>query len=514
MSYRQHLRKFFLILVFTALGFAVMGYHPGLEDDAVYLAAVKFKLNPSLFPFHSEFFRLQMQATFFDDWMALFVRISRVPLEWAELLWQFISIFVVLWSCHRIARRLFSEPAAQWSAVAMVSAMFTLPVSGTALFLMDQHLHPRNLATALILFAVAEVLDRRRLPAALLLAIAFLLHPIMAAIGVSFCIFLSLALLGTFTRQRQDSAITELVTVAALAPLGWVLEPANPMWKKALDTKTYCFLYKWRWYEWLGALAPLAVFWLIRHLAQKRGNRILAQFAGAVFAFGLFFQALAMVLLAPSAWIRVAPLQPMRYLQLVYCFLALILGGLLGKYVLQRRTWRWAAFLLLANGGMLLAQRVEFSASQHLEWPAQPPQNPWLQAFSWIRANTPVDAYFALDPHYLEAPGEDYHGFRALAERSQLADAVKDAAMVTQVPELGPEWDREVTATKGWAHFDHTDFMALRQEFGVNWVLVALPQSGGLDCQWHNPALAVCAIPRTSQHQIKEFCDRRGHPTE
>ncbi len=202
-----------------------------------------------------------------------------------------------------------------------------------------------------------------------------------------------------------------------------------------------------------------------------------------------------MIMLAPPAWIRLTPLQPMRYLQLVYFFMMLVGGGLLGRYVLRGSVARWAVFLLAVNGGMLWWQCSEFSGSQHVEWPGRSPQNPWLQAFAWIRANTPVDAYFALDPHYLEAPGEDYHGFRALAERSQLADAVKDAAAVTQVPELGPAWYQQVTAEEGWAAFHAADFERLKRQFGVDWVLVALPRSPGLDCRWHNQTLAVCAIP-------------------
>ena len=50
------------VLLFTALGFLVMGYHPGLEDDGIYLAAVKADLNPALFPYNSNFFRLQMRS--------------------------------------------------------------------------------------------------------------------------------------------------------------------------------------------------------------------------------------------------------------------------------------------------------------------------------------------------------------------------------------------------------------------------------------------------------------------
>ena len=121
--------------------------------------------------------------------------------------------------------------------------------------------------------------------------------------------------------------------------------------------------------------------------------------------------------------------------------------------------------------------------------------HPWLQAFAWIRQNTPTDAYFALNPEYLAAPGEDYHSFRALAERSQLADTIKDGSVVTQIPELGEVWERQVQAQKGWTRFQLADFQRLKAEFGVAWVLVAYPQPAGLACQWHNDALSVCRVP-------------------
>ena len=63
-----------LLLCFTLLGFAVMGYHPGTEDDGIYLSAVKNNLNPSLYPKDADFFRLQTQGTIFDVCVADFVR--------------------------------------------------------------------------------------------------------------------------------------------------------------------------------------------------------------------------------------------------------------------------------------------------------------------------------------------------------------------------------------------------------------------------------------------------------
>jgi hypothetical protein len=505
-----------LTLLFTLLGFAVMGYHPGLEDDGVYLAAVKARLDPTLYPYNAGFFRVQMQATVFDDALAGFVRTTHVPLAWAALFWQFACLFAILFACHSIARRLFREaPAAQWAGVATVAALLTMPVAGTALYLADQHLHPRNVAAALLLGAAARILAGRRGQAALLVAAAALVHPLMAAFGASLCGFLTLALLDSVHVRvlsfgarvlslGERSALALRGKAAALFPLGWVLEPASPAWLRAVNTRIYCHLAAWTWYEWLGALGPLVFFAVLWRVAEhrvaedaigRRCERLRARFALGVFAYGVFQQALAVALLEPAPLARLMPLQPMRYLQLVYFFLALVGGCLLGKFLLRARALRWAAYLAALSGAMLAWQLAQFRASAHFELPGMRSANPWLQAFAWIGANTPKDAYFALDPEYLRAPGEDYHGFRALAGRSSLADAVKDGGVAAEVPELAPAWARQVAAAEGWSRFNLADFERLRAQFGVDWVLVALPQPEGLDCAWHNRALAVCRIP-------------------
>jgi hypothetical protein len=480
-----------LALAFSVLGFTVMGYHPGAEDDGVYLSAIKADLNPALFPHDSDFFRLQLQATVFDGWMAHFVHATGISVAWAELIWQFVSLFVILWACQSIAAQLFEEPAAQWSAVALVSAMFTLPVAGTALYLVDQHLHPRAVATALVLIAISRILAGKRWHALPLLILSVVLHPIMGILGVSFCFFLTVSLLDPVPVQVR--AITKIA--ASFMPLGWIFESPSPDWRQALNTRTYYFLSRWAWYEWLGALAPLLLFWLLWRFAQKRGETKLARLALAIFLYSLFQFLVAVIALDVPALVRLTPMQPMRFLHLVYVFLCLIAGGLIGKYLLRTRLWRWAAFLLIANGAMFLSQRALFAGTPHLELPSRASSNPWLQAFAWIRQNTPRDAYFTLDPNYMAEPGEDYHSFRALAERSELSDAVKDAAVATQVPSLATVWREQQAAQAGWKGYGLADFERLKAEFGVNWTLVAYPAASGLDCKWHNDTLSVCKIP-------------------
>src|SRR5438094_8773300 len=105
-----------LLASLTVFAFLIMGYHPGLEDDAFYLAAIKRNLNPALFSHDSEFFRLQFQATIFDKLIAYSVRFTHLPLSWAILFWQLAAVFFVLHGCWRISRRCFSQPYAQWAS--------------------------------------------------------------------------------------------------------------------------------------------------------------------------------------------------------------------------------------------------------------------------------------------------------------------------------------------------------------------------------------------------------------
>ncbi len=487
-----------------------MGYHPGAEDDSLYLSAIKAKLNPALYPHDAAFFELQLRTSVFDTWMARFVRGTGMPVAWAALFWQSISVLLMIWACYGIVCLLFKEAQARWAGVAMEAAMLTLPVAGTALYILDQHLHPRNPATALILLGVWRILAGRRWQALPLVLVAFLLHPLMGALGAFYCTVLALTL--------DDSVLARLrslgrrmgsnpAAMAALIPFGWIFSTPSRYWLDAARTGHIYHqyqLYQWDWYEWLGAIGPLAIFWAVARVAGKRGETKLSRFSWAVLIYGVSVQLLSMAILFPGAPIALSTLEPMRYLQLVYIFLVLIGGAYLGKYLLKARLWRWTVFLLLANGGMFIAQREIFAETAHIELPFMASANPWLQAFDWIRHNTPEEAYFALDPNYLAAPGEDYHGFRALAERSALADIIKDTASVTKSPELGPEWAREVQAEScelgsrrcpGWSRFQVADFERLKAEFGVNWVLVSYPPPNGLTCRWHNDTLSVCQIP-------------------
>ena len=111
-----------------------------------------------------------------------------------------------------------------------------------------------------------------------------------------------------------------------------------------------------------------------------------------------------------------------------------------------------------------------------------------------MRDNTPVDAVFAIDPKYMLK--DDQHGFRAIAERSRLADAVKDAGAVTMFPEppFAEHWLEQVTDQGGWEKFQVADLQRLQQKYGITWVVLQQPGLSGLMCPYKNDTLLVCRL--------------------
>jgi hypothetical protein len=194
---------------------------------------------------------------------------------------------------------------------------------------------------------------------------------------------------------------------------------------------------------------------------------------------------------AGAGWVR---LQPMRSLHLLYILMFLFTGCMLGRFALQWRWWAWALLFLPLGGGMSYTQRQLFPATAHLEWPGRRSENAWVRAFTWVRENVPNDALFAIDPEHMRRLGQDEHGFRVLARRSRLADAVKDAGPVSLLPELADRWRRQVKAQSGLNRFRAEDFGSLHRSQGADWVVIEGGVPPTLDCPYRDETLHVCRI--------------------
>jgi hypothetical protein len=87
------------------------------------------------------------------------------------------------------------------------------------------------------------------------------------------------------------------------------------------------------------------------------------------------------------------------------------------------------------------------------------------------------------------------HGFRAIAERSVLADAVKDSGAVSLFPALAERWQAQVQAARGWDRFQLSDFERVARQYAITWIVVPRPGPAGWVCPYENEAVAVCRLP-------------------
>jgi hypothetical protein len=478
-----------VLLFLTAGALLVSGYHPYVEDAEIYLPGVKKLLNPALYPFGGEFFLSHAQRTLFPRLIAWSVQLSQLPFDIAIFFWQLLSIFLLLLSCWKLAGICFRDRAAQWCGVALVAALLTLPVAGTALLIMDQYLTARSISGFSVIFAIFYAVEEKYLPAALWIVFTAAIHPLMAVFGLAYLFFL-------FLTRAPGILARNAAAIAALLPFGLSLRTPSAAYREAVATRSYYFILHWRWYEWVGIFAPLALLWWFSRIARKHQLPTLEKMCRALIPYGLFFFALALLITVPDRFLSLVWSQPMRSLYILYILLFLFGGGLLGQFVLRDRLWRWLVLFIPLSAGMWYVQRQIFPDTPHLELPGRTSQNPWVQAFTWIRDNTPTDAVMALDPQYMVLPGEDQHGFRSLAERSRLADAVKDsgaASMFSDLP-VADHWREQVRAQEGWKHFQAPEFRRLKDLYGVSWVVLERPGVAGLGCPYQNDAVLVCRI--------------------
>lgn len=484
---------FLRLSFFASASLFIHGYHLGADDAAIYVPGIKRAFEPELYGFGSQFFMMHANLSVLSTLVGGSARLLHVPIDAAILAFHWIGLYLLLLGAWRLLSVCFESDVARWGGVALLAGTLGVPVAGTALSIADPYVTSRTLSTPFTLLCIAAFLSNRWRTALAWLVATVVIHPQMGAYCGAF-----LAIFALVRRQSAEGRL-EMPLAALGLPAMFDCHAARGAARQALYSRTFFFLYNWTWYEWLGAIAPLALAgWASRlHLRSTTGEfRLLVR---TLVPFGLVFTALGALLSSSVHLENFARLQPMRAFHIVYVVFFVLLGGLLGEYALKGAAWRWIALFVPLACGMWFVDRDAYGSSSHIEWPGVAQTNPWLSAFYWIRANTPKDAVFALGSDYMKSPHEDAHGFRAIAERSMLADNVKDSGAVSLFPELAGEWKAESDAQVGWEQFGPDEFGSLARRYPVSWVVTRKSAAKGLSCPYENLELAVCRIgPGTS----------------
>jgi hypothetical protein len=484
----------------TAAALAIHGYHLGVEDAEIYIPAAKKLLDPDLYPFATEFFLSHEHLSLFGQILAWTARLTHLSMDWTIFLWYIVTLFLFLVSSWLLVAACFRTSRARWGSMLVVTAVMTMPATNTGLLLMDPYLTARSFSTPLTLVSLGLLLRQRYSLAALATLLMFAIHLQMTVYFIGFAGVL-------WVVKKSVKPARERVPVlaggAALFQTGFPLAPAQDPYREALYARDFYFLSNWTWYHWIGMLAPLAFlawFWK----GKLRGTTTEFQrLSCALIPFGLISILAAAVLTSSHVLDTFARLQPLRCFHLITLVFVLLLGGVVGEYAGKGRPWAVAAIFLPLAAGMCFVAHETYPHSAHIEAPwANTSSNAWVNTLLWVRGHTPKDAVFAVDSRYFKDRGVDVHGFRAISERSDLADYFKDGGVVALFPDLAPEWKQMSNATYGLNNFSAVDFARLAREYPVTWTVIHGSAPAGMDCPYQERGYDVCKIHGYSNRAI------------
>jgi uncharacterized membrane protein (UPF0136 family) len=489
------------LLALTCGALLIHGYHYGVEDGEIYIPAAQKLLHPNLYPFGAEFFLSHGHLSLFGSILAWTARLTHMSMDWTLFVAYLVSLFATLASCWFVVTACFQSQRAHWTAMLVMTAVLTMPATNTGLLLIDPYITARSFSTPLTLFALASVLEQRYARVAIAMLLTALIHPQM----VLYLLFLIGVM---WVADRRKNAVLEpvpaLPAIVGLFPTGFHLDRATGPYREALYSRDYFFLYNWTWYHWLGMLAPLAILaWFWR--GNVRGTRPSFQrISFALIPFGLLSILVAVVLCSAPEFEMFVRLQPLRSFHLITFLFVLLLGGVIGEYLADSRKWVPVAIFIPLAMGMFLVARQTYPHSPQIEVPSKTSSNPWVNALFWIRQNTPANAVFAVDSHYFKDKENDVHGFRAISERSALADYYKDSGVVSLFPALADEWKQMSSATYGLNHFSTAQFRQLQREYpAVNWTVIHGIAPSGLNCPYQQREYNVCRLPPPDDSSLK-----------
>jgi hypothetical protein len=478
-----------------------MGYHPFVDDAAIYVAGVEKIVSPELFQQHAEYILPHLQHSMFSLGLGWLLRLTHASLLPSLFAAYVFSLWLTILACWRLSCLLFTRPRARWGATTLLAATMTLPVAGSAIFFMDPYLTARSYSTPVVLFALVYALERKPLRTTLCLLLAVLLHPLMGAYAVVYVAALWLI------REQHWRVLIGLTLLAFagtfLAGHLAVLQQASAGYRAAALSRSYFFLDRWEWYEVFGLFPPLVAAWLYcaRRDFQLQCN--CSNVSATSIYIGTSALLFSVFFVHTTGPLLLASMQPLRAFHLIYIIFFLLLGSVLGEFILPRRTVAWVLCFGAIGAIMLTVQLRTYPDLAHIEWPWSTPQNPWEQAFLWIRSNTPDNSFFALDPRYQSLPSESTLGFSAVAERSALPDWSKDGGVAAIYPQIAPEWFAEAQAENNWDQWSDEQRLQHLAPYHVDWVVLSTARPTQLPCPYQNALVRVCQLSTETAHLKK-----------
>lgn len=417
--------------VFCVLAIAnSAGYRYGVSDLAFYLPAAFRDIDPQLFPRDSALLDVQARFTLADELIASLLRLGRAvgvsdpAIIYAAHLATLLLLFV---AAVLLGAALFRS---WWSVAAFVAAL-TLrhAVARSGVNTLEGYFHPRILAFALCMLALAAFIKRGPWPALVIGLAACAIHT-----TTGFWLLVCVGVAGLFSDSRSRVALLSLAIAATLmlgyavsvGPLAGRLQPMDSAWLAVLAEKDYLFPDRWPLDAWIICAAYVAIIALgaVRRAridpltARERG-----MLAGAGALLGVYLLAVPLLVGRSALTIQ---LQPARVFWLVDLF-ATIAVIWLAESSARRRSRVPAVLAML----LLVASTARGVYLMNVQFPersvflAAAPESPWQDVMRWARG-TDRRSHWLADPNHAFRYGSSV---RVAAMRDVFIEGTKDTAI-------------------------------------------------------------------------------------
>ena len=451
---------FFLIVGTANAG----GYRFGVSDQAFYVPAIELAADDTLFPRDRAVFDPQMRFWLGDEVLGAVVRATHVPLPALFAVLYVITMAGLAAGAACLGRSLGFD---RWSIAATLILM-TLRhrIARTGANSLEGYMHPRMLAFALGLFALAYVVRRRPVVALLWVVTAAVVH---SSTAIWFARVVVVAAVWPHVRTTRARAALGAAAVAAVLALMFVagrMPVMDAAWLAVLGDRDYLFSLDWPAYAWAGNLAyPVVILALFRRRVRS-GAAVAGEaglMAGLMALVAVFFMSLPLAERHIAFFVQ---LQANRVFWLLDAVVAAYLGwwlafDLAGRASLRRRAViAGLALLAVGRGAFVLHE-----AGRPLAQPALADDD-WTAAMRWLRQQSP-------SWHVLADPGHAWKygsSVRVAALRDTPLELGKDPAMAMYDAALAGRVAERTAALAGfddWTTADDVRAVATRYDLDV-----------------------------------------------
>lgn len=402
------------------------GYRYAASDQAFYIPAIVRQLDPSLFPRDRGLIDAQAGLTLIDEISAAVVHQTGLSLQHLFLGLYLLSLLLLFGAAVAIGSRLYRTG---WAVVALGAAL-TLrhAIAKTGANTLEGYFHPRQLAFALGLCAVAGLLARRDRLAIVLLLAAAIVHSTTA---LWFFVWLGIA--AWFCRPAWRPA---LLACAAAGVVGGVIAvTAGPLradlarmdgeWLAAVGEKDL-YPFEWPFDAWLTNLVTVPVIFYVWRARRRAGVLVPGETALTAGALGLFVLFLCWLPFNEARVALAVQVQLSRVFWMLDIFATVYLVWWLAEGMDARRSMpRIVACLLLlfSLGRGVYTAYVQFPDRKIFAIDVQ--HDDWRNAMAFARTTDPASGWLA-DPIHAAKYGAS---LRATGNRDVLLEALKDPAI-------------------------------------------------------------------------------------